>query len=145
MKTILCNAKYFGSFHCDVIYWSGVVTLFPRVKDLWCLGMLIQTRHARLVTFVFGLDLIMMAILSYCQGSEFSDYSDFLLLHVTVYPGSQTSILTISNQNSNEKFSLQLALMPTDCRAVCLASTRCRYVNNLWNVHLEWFCQIPYI
>ena len=106
--------------HCDVVYWSGVVTLFPRVKDLWCLGMLIQTRHARLVTFVFGLDLIMMAILSYCQGSEFSDYSDFLLLHVTVYPGSQTSILTISNQNSNEKFSLQLALMPTDCRAVCL-------------------------
>ena len=121
------------------MYWSGVVTLFPRVKDLWCLGMLIQTRHARLVTFVLGLNLIMMAILSYCQGSEFSDYSDFLL-HVTVlvlYPGSQTSILTISNQNSNEKFSLQLALMPTGCGA---PSTRCRYVKCL-----EWFCQIPYL
>ena len=36
------------------------------------------------MTFVFGLDLIMMAILSYCHGLEFSDYSDFLRLHVSL-------------------------------------------------------------
>ena len=82
------------------------------------------------MTFVFGLDLIMMAILSYCHGLEFSDYLDFLLHRVSVSDVCRIPDINsdnLSNQNSNEKFSLQLALMPTDCGAL-EPDARCRYV-----------------